>query len=582
MAGGSAPCPVLQPGELVFSAGVEARDEHGGREEAEHTKTALKRTFADRSVSAAAWLGREHSFGFRDARDGSIVCVRDLCGVEPLYYVSKPGELFAFAFEIEVLLSLPGVGQRLNRLKAALYLHGSGLDALDSTMTFFEGVQRLAPGHYLVAKPSGITIGPYAKFDELEEFTGTSSSELSEELAMRLRRAVHTRRSGAGLLLSGGLKSAAIAALACEGRTALAKLPCWTFWPQDVPGWTWPDDPRPQVEELSRQLPLQVHRAGWAGSRHEQGEDYYPEIRERPIWFYIREDEAVALAGAEQAGLSALMTGMGGQWLPIFRPPYPLGWPALRHGGWRSLWFDRERQKRRPRREIARLVRNHLLAAFLPALGSGRRSGRHRDRRTLLRDSFVKESGLADWLQERVTTLSRDWRENAYHELIRGGLQLHLENWAMLGRIHGIEFRYPLLDPEVIDFCWRLPASYYLGGDSQRVFREAMRGLLPETIRTRKRRFASVVDWPYRKVQLHPRQRTRLMELQRHPLLSTMVDLAPIHAALDCFPSEAALQAALTSGGLEAAARLVTPGGVPTTVEFYWSLAQFLDRNGFR
>lgn len=573
---------VLRAGEVVFPSSV------NGIASADNDTVRRIGAVIDRlggeggAVEAVAKAGCEHSFGFRDVRSGHTVCVRDLCGVEPLYYVSRPGDFFAFASEIEPLLALPRVQCRLNRLKAALHLSGPGVNALDASMTFFEDMHRLPPGHSLIATPRGVTVHRYVSFEQGEAFRGASDAELSEELLMRLRRAVRKGADKAGLLLGGGLKSAAIAALACEDRSMRNKLPCWTFWPEDVPGWTWPDDPRPQVDALSHQLPLQVHRVGWKGSRLERGEDYYPEIRERPVWFYLREDEAEAMAGAEQAGLSALITGMGGQWLPIFRPPHPLGWSAMRDGGWRSLFVDRERQKHRPVREIGRLVRDHLLASLLPAIGSTRAPDRRRDRRSLLRESFAAETGLAEWVRDRVATLSRDFRENAYREMAHGGLQLHLENWAMLGRAHGLEFRYPLLDREVVDFCWRLPASYYLKGESQRVMREAMRGRLPETIRTRKRRLAAIVDWPYRKVQLHPRQRSRLVELQRHPALSAMVDLAPIHQVLDQFPTESALRRAMMSGGLKAAADLVTPGGIPTTVEYYWSFARFLDRNGFR
>jgi asparagine synthase (glutamine-hydrolysing) len=541
-------------------------------------------------AEATAWRWKEFSFGMRDGQSGEVFCARDLSGVHPLYYCSRPGEYFAFAAEVEPLLALPGMERRLNRLKAAVYLAGVGWNALDASMTFFEGIHRLPPGHLLIATCAGVTVRRYATFHDVEELSRVTLAELSEELLARLRRAVQRRTDSAGLLLSGGLKSASIAALASGGLTQEAKLPCWSFVPVDAPGWTWPDDPRPALEKLKRKLAIEVHPVGWREWGMADDSGYYPEVRQQPIWFYIREDEMAAMAGAEQAGLTALMTGMGGQWLPIFRRPPGVAWAAIRSGDWRAIAFDGHAGGRRTAREAARLVKNNFLA---PLLSSGVCSrlgirpwspGRAApmERRSLIRESFLEETGAAEWMHDRAGKLAGDFRENAYEDLARGGLQLHLENWALLGRRHGLEFRYPFLDPEVVDFCFRLPASYHLGGDSQQVLREAMRGLLPEPIRTRRGRLASVTDWPYRKVRLHVLQRARLAELERHPLLSTMVDLSPIHQALDQFPCEANLQDTTSRCGLLEAARQVNPGGVPTTVEYFRSFAQFLDRNGFR
>jgi asparagine synthase (glutamine-hydrolysing) len=50
----------------------------------------------------------------------------------------------------------------------------------------------------------------------------------------------------------------------------------------------------------------------------------------------------------------------------------------------------------------------------------------------------------------------------------------------------GIELLTPYRDPRVVDFAARLPAHYqYRSGQSKFLTREAMRALLPETVRTR-------------------------------------------------------------------------------------------------
>lgn len=550
----------------------------------------ISETFLGVGAEAAAQCSDDCSIGLRHARTGELLGVRDRWGVHPFYYTFRPGVFFAFASEVEPLLTLPGMARRLNQLKAAIYLCGPGTDALDATMTFFEDVHRLPPGHYLVATPAGVSVRRYVSYAGAEEFARESPAELSEELLQRLRRAVRRRMAGAGLLLSGGLKSAAVAALAAETAGATQRLPCWSFVPYDAPGWRWPDDPRPTIGELAQRWPLDLHTVGWADSRMISQGEYYPEVRQQPRWFYIRDDEAAAMSEAERAGLTALMTGMGGQWLPIFQRPPGIAGAALKAGAWRSVLVDAAQGRRRTVRELARLVRYDLLVPALPAWvrrrfpeiarSRGRLAVRV-ERREVILDSFLRETGAQDWLREKLSELDRDFRENALQDLWRGGLQLHLENWALLGRRHGLEFRYPFLDTEVVDFCLRLPARYHLEGDPQRVLREALAGLLPETIRQRTRRMAPIVDWPYRKLQLQALQRERLAVLERHPLLASMVDFHSIRRALERFPDEVTLQQALATGGLEAAARLLNPGGVTTHVEYYWSFARFLDRNGF-
>ncbi len=57
---------------------------------------------------------------------------------------------------------------------------------------------------------------------------------------------------------------------------------------------------------------------------------------------------------------------------------------------------------------------------------------------------------------------------------------------------HGVEGRYPYLDPDVIDFCAQLPSRLKLCGLREKVtLRAAARRLLPKQVAERRK-------WPYR------------------------------------------------------------------------------------
>jgi asparagine synthase (glutamine-hydrolysing) len=62
-----------------------------------------------------------------------------------------------------------------------------------------------------------------------------------------------------------------------------------------------------------------------------------------------------------------------------------------------------------------------------------------------------------------------------------------LRNFDRLSMAHGVEIRAPFLDWRLVAYCFSLPSSTKLGGGfTKRLLRDAMKGLMPESIRTRK------------------------------------------------------------------------------------------------
>ncbi len=62
-----------------------------------------------------------------------------------------------------------------------------------------------------------------------------------------------------------------------------------------------------------------------------------------------------------------------------------------------------------------------------------------------------------------------------------------MESWAIHAERYGFEYKYPLLDKDVLEFWFSIPVEYtYQDFQSRLLFREAMKGILAEKIRTRK------------------------------------------------------------------------------------------------
>ena len=155
-----------------------------------------------------------------DDRRRRLVLARDPFGIKPLYYRVKDGSL-SFASELKALLRQPGFSREID------------LDALDAFLAFgfiiapltiFREARKLPPGHLLVwdgTNGGGIRIEEYARpaAAPIDEIRGESEEILAAELRERLRDSVRAHLIAdvpVGILLSGGIDSCTLTALAAE------------------------------------------------------------------------------------------------------------------------------------------------------------------------------------------------------------------------------------------------------------------------------------------------------------------------------------------------------------------------------
>ena len=155
-----------------------------------------------------------------DDRRRRLVLARDPFGIKPLYYRVKD-DFLSFASELKALLRQPGFSREID------------LDALDAFLAFgfitapltiFREARKLPPGHLLVwdgTNGGGIRIEEYARpaAAPIDEIRGESEETLAAELRERLRDSVRAHLIAdvpVGILLSGGIDSCTLTALAAE------------------------------------------------------------------------------------------------------------------------------------------------------------------------------------------------------------------------------------------------------------------------------------------------------------------------------------------------------------------------------
>ena len=144
-----------------------------------------------------------------DASRRRLVLARDRYGIKPLYYRHVGGEL-RFASELR---ALPRGEIDTDALEAFL-----AFNSIPAPYSIFRDVRKLPAGHVLVWENGSVTIERFARPGPTEVRDG-DEAELVEELRARLRDSVKAHLLSdvpVGVLLSGGVDSAALAALAAQ------------------------------------------------------------------------------------------------------------------------------------------------------------------------------------------------------------------------------------------------------------------------------------------------------------------------------------------------------------------------------
>ena len=147
-----------------------------------------------------------------DARRRRLVLARDRFGIKPLYYRAEAGEL-AFASELR---ALPRGEIDLEALEAFLVFN-----SIPAPLTIFREVRKLPAGHLLLWEDGRIRVERFARPAPVpvEQLRDDEEAELVEELRARIRDSVRAHLVSdvpVGVLLSGGVDSSLLAALAAE------------------------------------------------------------------------------------------------------------------------------------------------------------------------------------------------------------------------------------------------------------------------------------------------------------------------------------------------------------------------------
>ena len=156
------------------------------------------------------------SFAIWDERKRHLFLSRDRIGEKPLHFSARDGS-FVFASELKSILAS---GARYEAATHLWHIYLS-LGYVPAPHTFYNGIAKLMPGHYLVVKDGKVTERTYWDLPVVdEEKMRTDTPKILEEFESYFADSVRIRMRcdvPFGAFLSGGLDSSSVVAAMAEG-----------------------------------------------------------------------------------------------------------------------------------------------------------------------------------------------------------------------------------------------------------------------------------------------------------------------------------------------------------------------------
>jgi asparagine synthase (glutamine-hydrolysing) len=201
---------VVQNGEIYNYVELRRELERRGHRFRTHGDTeVLVHLYEEHGEGFAQRLRGMFAVAIWDAPRRRLVLARDRFGIKPLYYREAEGEL-AFASELR---ALPRGEIDLDALEAFL-----AFNSIPAPLTIFRDSRKLPAGQLLIWENGRVRLERFAR-PAPDDAREDDEAELVEELRSRLRDSVRAHLVSdvpVGVLLSGGVDSSVLAALAAE------------------------------------------------------------------------------------------------------------------------------------------------------------------------------------------------------------------------------------------------------------------------------------------------------------------------------------------------------------------------------
>ena len=497
LAAGSQPMSTLDDqlvvtfnGEIYNHAELRAvLEKRGHRFKTDHSDTeVLLYGYREWGPALLEKLNGMWSFAIYDAARNEVFLARDRFGKKPLFYYLNE-RTFVFASELTSLRRHPAVPRDIDPVALQKYF---AYGFIPAPWSLLAGVRKLPAGHWMKVSTRTLAseVRGYWEFeiDPFETIPKNPERVWGEELVHRLDEAVRCRLQAdvpVGVFLSGGIDSTTITTLAAKhhpliesfsigfeeksfDERAFARLGAETA------------RTRHHEEVLSPDTFLQ-----WALVTASRLDEVMGDNSILPM---------VLVSRLARQNVKVVLSGDGGDELFAGYDPFRALKPAHLYsavGGGILHQAIRSVANRIPVShanmsldfKLKRMLRGLSypercwLPAWMGPLGPEE-----------IGQLFGKKPDPEDLYSEAISAWNHPSATNDVDRAIQFYIRLYLQDDILVktdraSMFHGLEARSPFLDINVVELACKIPASYKLrGGISKYILKEAVRGLIPDTV----------------------------------------------------------------------------------------------------
>jgi asparagine synthase (glutamine-hydrolysing) len=421
-----------------------------------------------------------------DAKERTVLAVRDRFGAAPLYFRILDNGI-AIASLAKQLLALDEGNAAANEALIWNYLTDDLATShiFSSEQTFFQGVQRVLPGHYLRYADGRCEQRRYWDCVDFISQDKNPKPDPQEYLAL-LENVVREQCGdfkGVGSSLSGGLDSTAVAMLMDRLRHGDDSMPTISL---DIDGMD-------EVEASNIRLVLDQVKAKPAWANPDQSNMF--ELFRESTWHQEAPSMSPSLSifyflkkSTRAAGIDILFSGLGADEV---LGGMNLGYLSdlFRSGQWRRMYQELSAYTRVDSLHLGRSKPAIFRAHVFDPLATFRR------RRPV--PHWINRDFAAIHDQDKpYAPMAGRSGQSAFDLRTRDKLMQSFTQFFLHCEIHNgaacaLEHRFPYLDPRLVEYCLRLPWHERMAGGVYKIHhRKALASLLPPAVLTQPRKTA--------------------------------------------------------------------------------------------
>lgn len=449
------------------------------------------------------YLRGEFAFAFYDSVEDCLYLVRDRFGIKPLYY-SETDEGVVFGSELKVLFAHPSVKRRFT----AQGVYHQLIQVMVPGTTAFDGVHQVPPGHFIKIQRKGGTLhiqqkkywdinfpvaGEYINHHDEQFYIDGVREQLLEAVQLRLQADVPV-----GCYLSGGIDSCSILGLSAAVRQDPVKAFTIGFDSVDY-------DETPIAREMA--VKTGAEQIVLSLSAEQLYEHFARTIwhTERTVYNTLAVAKLLMSETVKNNHYKVVLTGEGSDELfagyPAFRQDmflYGLNdLPATLRKEWQASLEENNRLFRGamlPREAFSSAAMNESVGFTPTCLQSWLHC--HEFAMELINPEWRAELAEYDAGAAIASTFDQqqlDGRhplDKAQYVWIKTMLEGQILTWGgdRVDMANSMEARPAFLDHHLAKFATQVPPQLRIKGTVEKyVLREAMKGLLPETLYKRQK-----------------------------------------------------------------------------------------------